>query len=155
MADGIVPQEAFGPLRAEIQAFLRDLKDPESGEHVMALVLSHEDAPMVGLWGPRVGDLVYCYTGGYRWAGPEVLRLGESRTIFPCDGGNHGPMVTTYETGVGSVLGTLAMAGPGVAQRGHLDRSDQDRICTTDLAPTLAARQRPAGPGASRRCKGS
>ena len=136
--DGIVEVEEYGRLRAEVMATLRDLKDPETGEHVMAFVLSREDAPMVGLWGPHIGDLVYCYAGGYRWAGPEVLRMGEVRTVFPCDGGNHGPMVTTYETEVGSVLGTLILSGPGVVERGQLPQEEQARFCTTDLAPTLA-----------------
>jgi predicted AlkP superfamily phosphohydrolase/phosphomutase len=136
--DGTVSPHDYGTLRAQVHAAMRDLKDPETGEHVMAFVLAREDAPMVGLWGPRVGDLVYCYAGGYRWAGPEVLRLGEQRAVFPCDGGNHGPMVTTYETGVGSVLGTLVLSGPEVAPRGRLPRAQQSTLCTTDLAPTFA-----------------
>jgi len=135
--DGIVAIEEYGRLRAEVMATLRDLKDPETGEHVMAFVLPREDAPMVGLWGSHIGDLVYCYAGGYRWAGPEVLRMGEDRSVFPCDGGNHGPMVTTYETEVGSVLGTLILSGPGVSERGQLPREEQAAFCTTDLAPTL------------------
>jgi len=47
--DAIVPQAAHGLLRAEIVAAMRDLKDPETGEHVFSFVLSREDAPMVSL----------------------------------------------------------------------------------------------------------
>ena len=135
---GIVPAAECDGLRADVLAAMRDLKDPETGEHVLAFALTRDDAPMVGLWGPHIGDVVYCYSGGYSWSGPEVLRMGEDRLVFPRDGGNHGPMVTTYETGVGSVLGTLVLAGPGVARRGLLPADEQAAICTTDLAPTLA-----------------
>ena len=47
-------------------------------------------------------------------------------------------MVTTHETGVGSVLGALVLSGPGVAVRGTLPRDAQASLCTTDLAPTVA-----------------
>jgi predicted AlkP superfamily phosphohydrolase/phosphomutase len=135
---GIVPPEEYHALRSQVLAAMRDLKDPETAEHVFAFVLPREDAPMVGLWGEYIGDLVYCYSGGYRWSGPEVLRLEEERLVFPCGGGNHGPMVPTYETEVTSVMATLLLAGPGVRSRGHLSKEEQARICATDVAPTLA-----------------
>ncbi|MFW6162330.1 MAG: alkaline phosphatase family protein [Planctomycetota bacterium] len=135
---GIVPPEEYEALRAEVMAAMRDIKDPETGEHALAFVLSREDAPMVGLWGDYIGDLVYCYAGGYRWSGPEVLRMGEERVVFPCGGGNHGPMVCTYETEATSVMGALVLGGAGVRAGVRLAKLDQFRLCTTDLAPTLA-----------------
>ena len=135
---GIVPPQEYRSLRSQVLAAMRDLKDPETGEHVFAFVLSREDAPMVGLWGEYIGDLVYCYTGGYRWSGPEVLRMGEERLVFPCGGGNHGPMIPTYETEVASVMAALLLAGPGVRSGAHIPKGEQARICTTDVAPTLA-----------------
>ena len=135
---GIVPAQEYRALRAQVLAAMRDLKDPETGEHVLAFVLPREDAPMVGLWGETIGDLVYCYSGGYRWSGPEVLRLREERIVFPCGGGNHGPMIPTYETETTSVMGTLLLAGPGVRPGVQLPREEQARVCATDLAPTLA-----------------
>ena len=136
--DGVVPLEGYASLRAEVMAAMRDVKDPETGEHAIAFVLTREDAPMVGLWGDYIGDLVYCYSGGYRWSGPEVLRMGEERVVFPCGGGNHGPMVCTYETDTTSVMGALVLAGAGVRPGVALARLDQFKICTTDVAPTLA-----------------
>jgi predicted AlkP superfamily phosphohydrolase/phosphomutase len=135
---GIVPPERYHALRSEVLAAMRDLKDPETGEHAVAFALTREDAPMVGLWGEYIGDLVYCYAGGYRWSGPEVLRIGERRLVFPCGGGNHGPMIPTYETETTSVMGTLALAGPGVRAGARLPVVEQFKVCTTDLAPTLA-----------------
>jgi predicted AlkP superfamily phosphohydrolase/phosphomutase len=135
---GIVSPGEYRALRAQVLAAMRDLKDPETGEHAFAFVLPREDAPMVGLWGEYIGDLVYCYSGGYRWSGPEVLGMGEGRTVFPCAGGNHGPMIPTYETEVTSVMGALLLSGPGVRAGVRLPRAEQARVCTTDLAPTLA-----------------
>jgi hypothetical protein len=133
---GVVPPGEYGTLRAEVIAAMRDIKDPESGEHAFAFVLSREDAPLVGLAGPYVGDVAYCYSGGFRWSGPEVLRLGEARVVFPCAGGNHGPMVPTYETETTSVLAAMALAGPGVSSRGVVPKEEPLRLWTTDVAPT-------------------
>lgn len=135
---GVVPPEEYEQIRSEVLAAMRDLKDPETGEHVFSFVLTREDAPMVGLWGDYIGDLVFCYSGGYRWSGPEVLRMGEGRVVFPCGGGNHGPMIPTYETDVTSVMGTLIMYGPGIRPGVKPPKIEQARICTTDVAPTVA-----------------
>ncbi|MFQ6132904.1 MAG: alkaline phosphatase family protein [Armatimonadota bacterium] len=135
---GIVPKEDYDSLRAEILAAMRDLKDPETGEHVIAFALAREDAPMVGLWGDYIGDVVFCYSGGYRWSGPEVLQMGEERVVFPCGGGNHGPMLPTYETEATSVMGALVLGGAGVRPGVELPKLDQFGLCTTDVAPTLA-----------------
>jgi arylsulfatase A-like enzyme len=135
---GIVPPGEYESLRAEVLAALRDIRDPETGKHAIAFALPREDGAMVGLWGHYLGDIVFCYSGGYRWSGPEVLRMGEERVIFPCGGGNHGPMIPTYETEATSVLGALVMAGPGIGARTPRARLDQLNVCTTDVAPTLA-----------------
>jgi len=134
---GIVPQTEYDRLRSDVIRVMRDLKDPETGEHVFSFVLSRDDAPMVGLWGDYIGDVVFCYAGGYRWSGPEVLRMGETRVVFPCGGGNHGPMIPTYETDVASVFGTLVLAGPGVSKGAQLPKAEQAKVCTTDVAPTV------------------
>ena len=135
---GIVPPAEYESLRSAVMAAMRDIKDPETGEHVMAFVLPREDGAMVGLWGDYVGDLVYCYAGGYRWSGPEVLRMGRVEAVFPCGGGNHGPMIPTYETEATSVMGTLVMAGPGVRAGVKLPKLEQTKVTTLDVAPTLA-----------------
>jgi len=135
---GIVPSEEYETLRSEVLTALRDIRDPETGEHAIAFALRREEAAVVGLWGEYIGDIVLCYAGGYRWSGPEVLALGESRVVFPSGGGNHGPMLPTYETEATSVLGTLLLAGPGVRPQPPAPRLEQLSVCTTDLAPTLA-----------------
>jgi hypothetical protein len=82
--------------------------------------------------------VVFCYEGGYRWSGPEVLRMGETRKVFPCGGGNHGAMMPTYETEVASVMAGLLLSGPGIRAGLQIPRDQQSRFCTTDLPPTLA-----------------
>ncbi|MGD2175157.1 MAG: alkaline phosphatase family protein, partial [Candidatus Brocadiaceae bacterium] len=135
---GVVPPEQYSELRARAQALMRDLTDPETGEHVFSFVLTREEAPVVGLFGANIGDLVFCYAGGYRWSGAHVLRMGEERVVFPCDGGNHGPMIPSYETDVATVYGLLMLAGPGVRQgvREHPSRKGCRK--TPDVPPTLA-----------------
>lgn len=135
---GVVHRDDFDALRRQVIAVMRGLTDPETGEHVLPIVLPREDAPMVGLWGDYIGDVCFVYGGGYCWSGPEVLRMGEERVVFPCTGGNHGPMIPTYETETTSVMGALVLGGAGVRAQEPAPRLEQSRICTTDVAPTLA-----------------
>jgi len=135
---GVVPPEQYASLRAQVQALMRSLRDPDTGEHVFSFVLTREEAPMVGLVGEHVGDLVFCYAGGYRWSSAEVLRMGEERVVFPCEGGNHGPMICTYETEVSSVYGLLILAGPGVRRGVREEPSRKGCRRTLDVAPTVA-----------------
>jgi len=64
--------------------------------------------------------------------------MGEEQVVFTCGGGNHGPMIPTYETEVSSVMGALVLAGAGVRAGVELPKLEQAKVCTTDLAPTLA-----------------
>jgi len=135
---GVVPPGEYEALRREVVETMRGLTDPENGRHVFSFVLPREDAPMVGLWGDYIGDVVYCYEGGYRWSGPEVLAMSEERVVFPCRGGNHGPMVPTYETETTSVMGILVAGGAGFRPGVAVPRLEQFKFCTTDVAPTAA-----------------
>lgn len=135
---GIVPPSEYHHLRTELQTLMRSITDPETGQHVFSFVLTRDEAPVVGLVGEHIGDLVFCYAGGYRWSGTEVLKLGEGRVVFPCGGGNHGPMIPTYETEVGSVYGTFLLAGKGVRRAVKEEPSRKGSRTTADVAPTLA-----------------
>ncbi len=135
---GIVPPEEYDDLRARVIAVMRALTDPDTGEHVLPIVLPREDAPMIGLWGDIIGDVCFVYAGGYTWSGPEVLRMGEERVVFERTGGNHGPMIPTWETEVTSVMGAMVLGGAGIRAQEPAPRLEQFRICTTDVAPTLA-----------------
>lgn len=136
--DGIVEPEDYDELRARVVATMRALTDPETGEHVLPIVLPREDAAMIGLWGEYIGDVCFVYAGGYTWSGPEVLRMGEERAVFPRTGGNHGPMIPTYETETTSVMGAMLLGGAGIRSQPAAEWDEQFRVCTTDVAPTLA-----------------
>lgn len=135
---GIVPPEEFEGLRRAVIAKMRSIVDTETGEHVLPIVLPREDASMIGLWGEHIGDVCFVYGGGCRWSGPEVLRMGEERVVFPCTGGNHGPMIPTYETENASVMAAMVLGGAGIRPQQPAPRLEQLRLCTTDVAPTLA-----------------
>ncbi len=135
--NGIVEKEEYKKLRDKIIELMRDLKDPETGKHVFSFVLSKEEAPVVGLWGKHIGDIVFCYSGGYRWSGEEVLKINENRVIFPCNGENHGPMIPTYETDLTSVMGTLLISGPPIKKGLKIPKEEQFKYSTTDIVPTL------------------
>ena len=135
---GVVPGPEHLKLRSEVMTVMRDLKDPDTGEHVFSFVLPSEDAAMVGMWGAYIGDLVFCYAGGYRWSGPEILRTDEERAVFPSGGGNHGPMIPTFETEATSVMASMVISGAGVRAGIEIPRAEQLGIATTDVAPTVA-----------------
>lgn len=135
--NGLVEKNEYKKLRDEIITMMKDLKDPDTGKHVFSFVLSEDEAPVVGLWGKYIGDIVFCYSGGYRWSGEEVLKMNEKRIIFPCEGGNHGPMIPTYETDICSVMATLFISGPDIKKGLKIPRKEQFKYCTTDIVPTI------------------
>ncbi len=136
--NGVVDPEDYHHVRCRIIRLMRSLTHPDTGDHVIPVVLPKEDAPIVGLWGQDIGDVVFLYAGGCRWTGPEVMRMGEDRVIFPSGGANHGPQLTTYETKVSSNYGVLLMSGAGIRHGYQRDKSSQGPVITTDIAPTVA-----------------
>lgn len=80
---GIVPPEEYHAQRSQVLAAMRDLKDTETGEHVFAFVVPREDAPMVGLWGEYIGDLVHCHTGGLPVVGARGASAGRGAGDLP------------------------------------------------------------------------
>ena len=111
---GIVePGEEYTKLRDEIIALLTDYTDPATGRKPFALVLSREDARVLGLYGDRVGDIVFAVT--------------------PWFCGQHGPVLPTAKIGIGSIEGLLVMKGPGIRKGFRLERN----AWLTDIVPTI------------------
>jgi predicted AlkP superfamily phosphohydrolase/phosphomutase len=111
--DGIVPDEEYEAVRDQVVSALYDYTHPETGKKPFTLVLRKEDARIIGLYGEKVGDLVYSI-------GPEF-------------GGQHGPHLPTAKFGIGSLEGLLVLAGPGIKKNFVLQRN----AWLTDIVPTI------------------
>ena len=111
--EGIVePGEEYEKLRDEIIALLMDYTDPQTGRKPFCFALKSEDARVLGLYGDRIGDIVFAQTEHF------------------C--GQHGPILPTAKIGIGSVEGLLVMKGPGIRQGHKLERT----AWLTDVVPT-------------------
>ncbi len=110
---GIVPPAKADAVCDEVIRALYDHTDPRTGVKPIAFALKKSDARIIGLYGDRVGDVVY----GVR---PEVS-------------GEHGRQLTTAVYGVGDMHGLFLMAGPGVRKGVVLDRT----VWLTDIVPTI------------------
>ncbi len=113
--DGIVREgEEYERVRDQIIDALYNAKDPRTGERLIALAMRREDAKSFGLYGDRVGDVIYMTATGY--------------------GGGHGTMMPTAKIGTGSYTTVLIMAGPGVKEGIRISRP----VWLTSVAPTVA-----------------
>jgi len=110
---GIVEPADYEAVRDEIIRALYDYTDPENGLKPFALVLKREDARMIGLTGPTTGDIVYA--------------------VRPEYGHEHGQILPPAKFGVGSMLGMLLLAGPGVKKGEAMART----CWLTDIVPTV------------------
>ena len=92
---GIVePGEEYEAVRDEIIEALYDYVEPETKKRPFSLVLKREDARVLGLHGPRIGDIVYALHAQY--------------------GGEHGHGLATASFGRGSLEAIILLAGPGI-----------------------------------------
>ncbi len=109
---GIVDPSEYGRVQDEIIDALYSYVDPETGERPVALAVKKRDARLLGLYGDRVGDVIYAVRDDY--------------------GGHHGQL-PTCEYGIGSLKGLLIMAGPGI-KRGYTLKGT---VHATDIVPTI------------------
>lgn len=145
---GIVEEKDYKKVQQQIIKALYDMKDPETGESVVALAVTKEEAGVLGIFeGPgydRIGDVVYAWKPGYMshpfiYRSSVMYRDGSVRIV---------PNKELYEpavlcknfTGVHLALPNLhdmhavmIMAGPGVEQ---YERKYAAKII--DVAPTIS-----------------
>ena len=134
--NGVVTPEEYEPLRNEIIRTLRNLQDPADGEPAIEFAVRKEEAGFMGMWGEGIGDILFVYSPGHAWTGPEVLNLPEKRVIFPSGGANHGPQPPWTETEFSSNLATMIMSGPGV-KKGRIGGDNDPMVSLVDIAPTI------------------
>jgi hypothetical protein len=111
---GIVePGEQYEEVRTKVIDMLLDYRDPETGERFVNLALRKEECRSLGLWGDRVGDVIFTQT---------ALT------------GGHGKQLPVADRGLGSIDGFFCMKGPGIRKGYSMERT----AWIVDVAPTLA-----------------
>jgi len=131
-AGGTVEDSEYEEVRREVIDVFRSCKD-QDGEYVVAFALRREDAPMIGLWGEHVGDVVFAYSPGFTW-GVRSLKA-ESLNV---GGANHGPQIPTAETEISSNYAVFMMMGKDV-KKGYVRPVDKiGPVNLVDIAPTVS-----------------
>ena len=111
---GIVkPGKEYEEVVEQVIAALEGYRDSRSGRKPFVFALSKEHARMLGLYGDRIGDVVF---------GVEGWGFGE-----------HGRQVPTSAYGMGSMRGLLLMSGPGIRKGARIERN----VWLTDIVPTI------------------
>jgi len=129
---GIVKPEDYEAVQEEIIDTLLDWREPESGKRAVAFALKKKDAPLVGYWGKRAGDVVFIYNSGFSWGATKA-----DATIGSAAGAHHGPQIPTTETEFSSNLAVFMMAGPGVKRGFERDYGRLSYTRLVDLVPTF------------------
>jgi len=111
--DGVVDPTQYEATQREIIDALHAYKDPDTGRHPFTLALRRENAEMINLWGPLVGDVVFA--------------------IDPSSDAVHGRHLPVGKFGIGGQHSTFIMAGAGVRKGTALKR----QVRVIDIAPTL------------------
>ena len=110
---GIVDPSEYDKVREEVIKALYDYTDPETGKKPILFALKKEDARIIGLYGDRIGDIIFA--------------------LNPDFGGQHGVYLPTAKWGIGDLRGLLILHGPGI-KKGYVMK----RTCwLTDIVPTL------------------
>jgi predicted AlkP superfamily phosphohydrolase/phosphomutase len=110
---GIVENNKYENIQNEIIKALYNWTDPKTGKKPIAFAFKKQDARIIGLYGDKIGDIIY---GVY----PEVS-------------GEHGRQLTTGEYSIGSMKGLFIAKGPDIKKGKTLDRT----IWLTDIVPTI------------------
>jgi len=138
--------EEYENLQEQIIDILYDIEDPDTGEKVVALALKKQDARSFGLWGDRVGDVIYFLKPGYATTdGPyeasccdvldheQILRLAVTKSKYKT--GDHGSFMPGAVLGSFSVNSILFIKGRGIREGYELKRNSS----LVDIVPTISA----------------
>ena len=112
--NGIVkPGAEYEAVQEQVIEAFYDYVEPDTGTRPFSLVLKREDARVLGLYGPRVGDIVYA--------------------LHPQYGHEHGQSLSSGRYGRGSLEAIILLAGPCI-KRGYVHESTTG---IQDVVPTL------------------
>jgi len=113
---GIVePGEEYEKVREKVIELFLNYRDERTGKNPFCFVLKREDARVLGLYGDRIGDIIYA--------------------VHPGFGHEHGQQLSTAEFGLfGSMDSLLVIAGPGIKKNAEI----KPTRWLVDVAPTIA-----------------
>ncbi|MEM2905506.1 MAG: alkaline phosphatase family protein [Candidatus Bathyarchaeia archaeon] len=150
--DGVVePGREYEEVCGKVISALYGIRDPR-GRCPIAFALRKDEAQMIGLYGDRVGDVVYGLAAGYtasleptegledflfpRGAVSATDDRGSGRPTgeLPPNTSIHGSNIPSSRLGLGSIRVPLIMRGPGI-KRGYVMRTSFRLI---DIAPTVS-----------------
>jgi len=111
---GIVePGEEYERVQEQVIKALHEYNDPGTGVKPVVLALKKHDMRILGLYGDRVGDVVFA--------------------LDPLFEDEHGPHLPTARWGIGDLRALFILAGPGVKQGAEIERT----VWLADVVPTL------------------
>lgn len=150
--DGIVePAKEYNDVCDKIVSAMYGIRDA-SGKCPIAFALRKDEAETIGLFGDRVGDIVYGMAAGYTACLDPTEDLEDFRFMkgaisvtddagigqrdgpLPPNTSMHGSSVPSSRLGLGSIRVPLIMCGPDV-KKGYVMRSHFRLI---DIAPTVS-----------------
>ncbi|MBS7642183.1 MAG: alkaline phosphatase family protein [Candidatus Bathyarchaeia archaeon] len=143
--NGIVEAKDYEDLREQVVDILQNLRDPDTGRKITAMVLRREESVNIGLGDERTGDIVYFLKPPYTiWHGPtedlltykatedhlkDWLVRDQSRIT-----GIHGYYLPNERMDRFSNTAIFIMNGPHVKKGEKLKKP----IRLTDIAPTIS-----------------
>jgi len=132
---GIVePGEEYEKVRNQVINILREAKDPQTGDSIVAIVLKREEAEFLGLYGEYVGDVIYLLNTEYsscpRKVSPKIPNGG-----FGFTANHHGYLHSSkFEDDIFTERAVTIFKGPGIVKGQQRSRP----IHLIDIAPTIS-----------------
>jgi len=131
--NGIVEPKEYEKVVDEIIRVLTNLRDPSTGEPVIGLIMTNEQAKALGLSGPRAGDVVFTMRPGYMAS--TSLKLEDGKPVIFDDvvplktvTGMHGDLPYYPE-----LHAMFAAIGKGIVEGKTIPP-----VRTIDVAPTIS-----------------
>ena len=107
--------ETIEKIREKVIELFLNYRDEKTGKNPFCFVLKREDARVLGLYGDRIGDIIYA--------------------VHPGFGHEHGQQLPTAKFGLfGSLDSLLVIAGPGIKKNAKI----KPTRWLIDVAPTIA-----------------
>ena len=143
---GIVPREEYEETRRHIIDVLQELRDPDTGDRIVTMVMTREESVNIGLGDERTGDVVYFLKPPYTiWCGPidDLLTYMATKEHLDKDWlvkdqfrvtGIHGYYLPNEKVGDFTNSSVLVMKGPGVKKGVELKKP----VRLMDVAPTIS-----------------